>query len=151
MCNFSRHHKLEAHKKAALLFLGIKADTTLDMKAPTLQQFLDVIDFVAKGNAANQGLDSVGQGKKIKKMAACLAEAMWEQDRICSALRNPSVFTETSLMAGWLSLNHDLSLNLFGLLVRLAVGFVLLLSLRLAVRFCATNKLLEIAEDCWAF
>ena len=46
-------------------------------------------------------------------------------------------------MAGWLSLNHDLSLNLFGLLVRLAVGFVLLLSLRLAVRFCATNKLLE--------
>ena len=83
MCNFSRHHKLEAHKKAALLFLGIKADTTLDMKAPTLQQFLDVIDFVAKGNAANQGLDSVGQGKKIKKMAACLAEAMWEQDRNC--------------------------------------------------------------------
>ena len=81
--NLERHHKMAGHKTSVLRYLGLSSNDEVDTSgAPMSSDFLRVLEHVATGSAASQGLPGIGDKGKIIKMVFCLAEAKTLGDRI---------------------------------------------------------------------
>ena len=78
-----KHASLPYHKLAVLKHFGLtQPEHGAGIEAPSESQFESVWQHVAeKGCAPSAGIDGVGGGKKVTKMAQCLAEGNRELDR----------------------------------------------------------------------